>query len=250
MRHKRAYTALAICIAILFGAVALTHTSHGSTGAAVRVGSNSPSGIAPQASAPPGAGALSAVAGRPGRSGGACRRRPCSTVAHAGVSAVGRGRAAGPQHSLEGGPHVQPACHPGGPPSAGCSRPSDAPHLVHRPVQRSDHGPTSPVLPASSNRAPSPWAPASPAPSAPSGPAPVSATGPGETAAPPPPTPPSPARVQVIAREFSFTLSRPTVPAGEVIIELLNRGQDAHNLNLAPVSDESEATGTFASTEP
>ncbi len=54
----------------------------------------------------------------------------------------------------------------------------------------------------------------------------------------------------MIAREFSFTLSRPTVPAGEVIIEFLNRGQDAHNLNLAPVTDESEAAGAFASTEP
>ena len=29
-----------------------------------------------------------------------------------------------------------------------------------------------------------------------------------------------------------------------------NRGQDPHNLNLAPASEESEQTGTFASTEP
>jgi plastocyanin len=54
----------------------------------------------------------------------------------------------------------------------------------------------------------------------------------------------------VIAREYSFTLSRPTVPAGEVIIEFLNRGQDAHNLNLALGSQESEPAGTFTSTEP
>jgi plastocyanin len=106
-------------------------------------------------------------------------------------------------------------------------------------------------LPAvSPDPAPGPSPAAGSASSAPAGPALASATGPGETAAPPPPAPPSPARVQVIAREFSFTLSRPTVPAGEVIIEFLNRGQDAHNLNLAPASEESEATGTFASTEP
>lgn len=30
---------------------------------------------------------------------------------------------------------------------------------------------------------------------------------------------------------FRFTLSRPTVPAGKVILEFVNRGQDEHNLN-------------------
>jgi plastocyanin len=38
--------------------------------------------------------------------------------------------------------------------------------------------------------------------------------------------------VQVVAQEFSFSLSRPKVKAGRVIIELLNRGQDAHDLEL------------------
>jgi plastocyanin len=47
-------------------------------------------------------------------------------------------------------------------------------------------------------------------------------------AAPPPP----PARVQVVAREFSFTLSRPAVRAGTVVIELVDLGQDPHDLNL------------------
>jgi plastocyanin len=57
----------------------------------------------------------------------------------------------------------------------------------------------------------------------------------------------SPARVQVIAREYSFTLSRPIVPAGEVIIEFVNRGQDPHNMHVA--SAESEA-GAFPDTAP
>lgn len=41
-----------------------------------------------------------------------------------------------------------------------------------------------------------------------------------------------PARIEVIAREFSFTLSRQTVHPGPAIIELDNFGQDAHDLRL------------------
>lgn len=48
------------------------------------------------------------------------------------------------------------------------------------------------------------------------------------TAAPPPP----PARVQVVAQEFRFSLSRQTVKAGWAVIELANMGQDAHDLVL------------------
>ncbi len=44
-----------------------------------------------------------------------------------------------------------------------------------------------------------------------------------------------PARVQVVAQEFSFSLSRGTVKAGEVIVEFLNRGQDTHDLDLQRV---------------
>ena len=55
--------------------------------------------------------------------------------------------------------------------------------------------------------------------------------------APAPPTvvpdPVLPGRLGVRADEFSFTLSRPSVVAGEVIVELDNRGEDPHNLNLA-----------------
>jgi hypothetical protein len=45
-----------------------------------------------------------------------------------------------------------------------------------------------------------------------------------------PPSPP--ARVQVVAREFSFALSRQRIRAGLAIIELRNAGQDAHDLRM------------------
>ena len=45
-----------------------------------------------------------------------------------------------------------------------------------------------------------------------------------------PPQPP--ARVQVVAQEFRYSLSRSTVKAGRVIVELVNRGQDTHDLDL------------------
>jgi uncharacterized cupredoxin-like copper-binding protein len=38
------------------------------------------------------------------------------------------------------------------------------------------------------------------------------------------------------------------VPAGEVIIEFVNRGQDPHNLNLTS-EESSELIGTFPTTE-
>ena len=48
-------------------------------------------------------------------------------------------------------------------------------------------------------------------------------------------TPAPPARVQVVAQEFSFSLSRGKVKAGKVIVELVNRGQDTHDLDLKRV---------------
>jgi plastocyanin len=47
--------------------------------------------------------------------------------------------------------------------------------------------------------------------------------------------PPPPARVQVVAQEFSFSLSRRKVKAGKVIVELDNHGQDAHDLDIERV---------------
>ncbi|HXS34539.1 MAG TPA: plastocyanin/azurin family copper-binding protein [Solirubrobacterales bacterium] len=60
-------------------------------------------------------------------------------------------------------------------------------------------------------------------------------------ALPAPPTPAAPpteeprpqvARLGVKAVEYSYTLSRPEVDAGEVIVELNNQGEDPHNLVL------------------
>jgi plastocyanin len=46
---------------------------------------------------------------------------------------------------------------------------------------------------------------------------------------------PPPARVQVIAQEFRFSLSRQTIKAGWAIIEFRNSGEDAHDLQLRRV---------------
>ena len=47
--------------------------------------------------------------------------------------------------------------------------------------------------------------------------------------------------MQVSAVEFGFTLSRTVVPAGKVIFEFVNNGQDEHNLNLLPGEGPSAA---------
>jgi plastocyanin len=44
-----------------------------------------------------------------------------------------------------------------------------------------------------------------------------------------------PARVQAVADEFHYSLSRSQVPAGRVTIELANFGEDTHNLKLKRV---------------
>ena len=46
---------------------------------------------------------------------------------------------------------------------------------------------------------------------------------------------PAPARVQVVAKEFSFSLSRQHVRAGSAVIELANFGQDPHDLRIQRV---------------
>lgn len=43
---------------------------------------------------------------------------------------------------------------------------------------------------------------------------------------------PAPARVQVVAEEFSLTLSRRTLVAGPAVVELANFGEDPHDLKL------------------
>jgi hypothetical protein len=44
--------------------------------------------------------------------------------------------------------------------------------------------------------------------------------------------PPAPARVQVVAEEFTLTLSRRTLKTGPAIVELANFGEDPHDLKL------------------
>jgi plastocyanin len=45
----------------------------------------------------------------------------------------------------------------------------------------------------------------------------------------------APARLQVVAKEFSFGLSRASVKAGPAVIELANFGQDPHDLRVQRV---------------
>ena len=45
----------------------------------------------------------------------------------------------------------------------------------------------------------------------------------------------APARVQIVAKEYSFTLSRLHVKAGSATLELANFGQDPHDLRLQRV---------------
>lgn len=93
--------------------------------------------------------------------------------------------------------------------------------------------------------------PPAPAPLASSvAPSPAPATTPSE--APPSETPsevepPSVPHVQVSAVEYSFTLSRTSVPAGKVILQFVNDGQDEHNLQITE-GEEGPLAGSFADT--
>jgi plastocyanin len=49
-----------------------------------------------------------------------------------------------------------------------------------------------------------------------------------------PPQPP-PARVQVVAQEFRYALSRQRITSGWAVIELRNAGEDAHDLKMQRV---------------
>jgi plastocyanin len=71
----------------------------------------------------------------------------------------------------------------------------------------------------------------------------------GESPAGTPSGTPAPARVQVVAKEYSFTLSRPEVPAGEVVIELVNRGEDMHNMHVLEPTEGTEP-GALPNTDP
>ena len=65
----------------------------------------------------------------------------------------------------------------------------------------------------------------------------------------PPTSPAAPVRVQVIAKEYSLTLSRTEVPSGKVIVQFVNNGQDEHNLHTLEPTEGSEAAA-FPNTKP
>ena len=135
-------------------------------------------------------------------------------------------------------PQTARACHCSG--HRRCLR-TKAKHERMRCITRKPSAPPHSTSAGSAGSASSalstPWA-SSPAPGAPnsgvnSEAPPVIAPGtvpPGEA----PAAPVLPAHVEVTAEDteaFRFVLSRPTVPAGKVIIEFVNHGQDEHNLN-------------------
>jgi plastocyanin len=122
------------------------------------------------------------------------------------------------------------------------SRRKHKPHTTSKPVNPSSSGPGSSTpwstvppsagpgsSPTASNSGQSPEAPVGNDPKAKSPAAPASEATP---------------RVEVTAEDteaFRFVLSRPTVPAGKVIIEFVNHGQDEHNLNAVEESEGSVA---------
>jgi plastocyanin len=73
---------------------------------------------------------------------------------------------------------------------------------------------------------------------------PIGSEEPGETSEPPI-EPPAVPHVQVSAVEYAFSLSRTTVPAGKVIFQFVNDGQDEHNLKIAP-PEEGPLAGSFS----
>jgi hypothetical protein len=62
------------------------------------------------------------------------------------------------------------------------------------------------------------------------------------------PAAPAPSRLLVESREFNLVLSRSSVKAGSAIVQLVNRGEDPHDLRLKRVGGR--GGGTIAETLP
>jgi hypothetical protein len=62
------------------------------------------------------------------------------------------------------------------------------------------------------------------------------------------PAAPAPSRLLVESREFNLVLSRSSVKAGDAIVQLVNRGEDPHDLRLRRVGGR--ASGAIAETLP
>jgi plastocyanin len=142
---------------------------------------------------------------------------------------------------------------------SGCARDKHR-HAKRAKRCRSHHAPAKrakPLVPAPLTPAtllsvpPTPVPSAAPAPLAsPVASSPAPATTPSEappSEAPSEAEPPSVPHVQVSAVEYSFTLSRTSVPAGKVILQFVNDGQDEHNLQIAE-GEEGPLAGSFAAT--
>jgi plastocyanin len=109
----------------------------------------------------------------------------------------------------------------------------------HKPASRGGHAQVTATAPNTLTSLPAPGDPATPstgaaqpgAPTSPSGEAPLEESGTGGGS-----SPQGPAHLQVSAKEFSFTLSRPSAQAGPIVVELVNAGQDEHNLHIRPAA--------------
>jgi plastocyanin len=140
---------------------------------------------------------------------------------------------------------------------SGCAR-NKRHHAKRAKRCRSRHTPAKPAKPVT----PAPLAPAAllsvPPAAAPPAPlaaspvisSPTPATTPSEAPsgeAPGEVEPPSVPHVQVSAVEYSYTLSRTSVPAGKVILQFVNDGQDEHNLQISE-GEEGPLAGSFVDT--
>jgi plastocyanin len=124
---------------------------------------------------------------------------------------------------------------PSGSAAGPCARPAKAAHRHHRVVHCARIRRVTAARRASTERI----VPLSlPAPTPPSTP-------------PAAPTPPALGRyVSVSAREYTFTLSRPVVAAGQVTVELRNMGEDPHNLVVSPDDGSHTPLATWADADP
>ena len=60
----------------------------------------------------------------------------------------------------------------------------------------------------------------------------------------------APARLLVSASEYRLTLSRPRIARGGAIVQLLNRGQDDHDLRLRRISSRHGSIARWSVTRP
>jgi plastocyanin len=175
----------------------------------------------------------------------------CAVAALAQTSAHGRAPALAQLHSSTKKGHATK--------QSGCTR-NKYHHAKRGKRCRSRHTPVKLAKPLT----PAPLTPAAllsvpPAPAPPTAPAPLvspvaSSSTPATTPSEVPPSeapsevePPSVPHVQVSAVEYSFTLSRTSVPAGKVILQFVNDGQDEHNLQISE-GEEGPLAGSFAAT--